>query len=177
MSEAVYLRDPDGNGVELYRDRPRSEWPRAGGELRMTTKLLDLDGLLAELHESKTESHEPDDKTMKPTIEVNETNFENEVLQAATPVVVDFWAHWCGPCKMFAPTLDEVAREKQGRVVVAKVNIDEAPALAARFDIKSIPTLLYFNGGEVRDRTTGVVSKKTVTAKLDALSGELPKAA
>ena len=112
---------------------------------------------------------------MTAIIDVNEANFEHDVLQATTPVVVDFWADWCGPCKMFAPTLDEVAREQQGQAVVAKVNIDQAPTLAARFDIQSIPTLLYFNGGEVRDRTMGVVSKKTITAKLDRLRGELAK--
>src|SRR5258708_2737167 len=97
---------------------------------------------------------------MKTTIELNETNFDREVLQSNLPVVVDFWAEWCGPCKMLAPVLDEIAREQQGNAVVAKVNIDEQPGLAARFKIQGIPTLLYFNGGELRDQTVGVVSKK-----------------
>src|SRR5213594_1273700 len=109
---------------------------------------------------------------MKPTIELNETNFDREVLQSNQPVVVDFWADWCGPCKMLAPTLDEIARDLQGRAVVAKVNVDEQPALAARFNIQSIPTLLYFSGGELRDQTVGVVSKKTIVTKLAALRAQ-----
>ena len=171
VSEAIYLRDPDGNGVELYRDRPQDEWPRVNGQLRMTTGPLDLDGLLAELHgfEPKAETSSRESETMKPTIELNETNFDREVLQSNQPVVVDFWAEWCGPCKMLAPALDEVAREQEGQASVAKVNIDENPALAARFNIQSIPTLLYFSGGELRDTTVGVVSKKTIAAKLGAL--------
>jgi catechol 2,3-dioxygenase len=171
VSEAIYLRDPDGNGVELYRDRDPAEWPRVKGELRMTTKPLDLDCLLAELLDSEP-THRTEDKTMKPTIEVNETNFEREVLQSPRPIVVDFWAEWCGPCKMLAPALDEVAHEHEGRAVVAKVNVDENPALAQRFNIQSIPTLLYFRGGELRDQTIGVVSKKAIASKLAALSTE-----
>jgi thioredoxin 1 len=107
---------------------------------------------------------------MKPTIEVNEANFETEVIQSRQPVLVDFWAEWCGPCKMLAPTLDEIAVEQIGRAKVAKVNIDENPALAARFGVQSIPTLLYFAAGEVRNQTIGVAGKKTITTKLETLS-------
>src|SRR5258705_8356997 len=106
---------------------------------------------------------------MKPTIELNETNFDREVLQSDLPVLVDFWAEWCGPCKMLAPALEEIARELQGQAIVAKVNIDEQPSLAARFQIQSIPTLLYFRDGELRDQTVGAVSKKTIVTKLIAL--------
>lgn len=107
---------------------------------------------------------------MKPTIEVNEANFQAEVLNSAQPVVVDFWAEWCGPCKMLGPVLDEVAAEQNGKAKVAKVNIDENSALAERYGIRSIPTLLYFTGGEVRKQTVGVVSKKTIVSTLEAVS-------
>ena len=107
---------------------------------------------------------------MKTTIEINESNFEAEVIRSAQPVLVDFWAEWCGPCKMLAPVLDEIATEQAGRVKVAKVNVDTDPALAGRFGIQSIPTLLYFAGGEVRNQTVGVVGKKVIVAKLKALA-------
>ena len=105
---------------------------------------------------------------MKPTIEINETNFESEVLQSNQPVLVDFWAEWCGPCKMIAPVLDEIAVERPD-IKVAKVNVDENPALAARYGIQSIPTLLYFAAGEVKDKTVGVASKRQVLATLEKL--------
>lgn len=106
---------------------------------------------------------------MKHTIEINEANFEAEVRQSTQPVLVDFWARWCGPCKMLAPVLDEVAVEQNGRAKVVKVNVDENPALAQRYNIQSIPTLLYFVGGEVQDRTVGAVSKQSIISKLEKL--------
>ena len=107
---------------------------------------------------------------MKPTIEINEENFEAEVIQSDQPVLVDFWAEWCGPCKMLAPVLDEIANEQAGRVKVAKVNVDTNPVLAARFGIQSIPTLLYFAGGEVRDKTVGVTGKRGIISKLEKIA-------
>ncbi len=106
---------------------------------------------------------------MKHIIEINEANFEAEVLQSNQPVLVDFWAQWCGPCKMLAPLLDEIAVEQNGRAKVVKVNVDENPTLAQRYNIQSIPTLLYFAGGEVRDRTIGALTKQSIISKLEKL--------
>jgi thioredoxin 1 len=101
--------------------------------------------------------------------EANETNFETEVLKSTVPVVVDFWAQWCGPCKMLAPVLEEISAEQTGKVKVVKVNLDENPGLAERYRVQAIPTLLYFAGGEVREMTVGVASKKAILGKLDGL--------
>ncbi len=106
---------------------------------------------------------------MNPTIDLNETNFEAVVLKAAQPVLVDAWAPWCGPCKMLAPVLDEIAREQSGRVIVAKLNIDENQALAARYYVQAVPTLLYFADGELRDRVVGLASKPAIVSKLEGL--------
>jgi len=102
-------------------------------------------------------------------IELNETNFEAEVLQSDRPVVVDFWAEWCGPCKMIAPVLEEIAAEHAGRVKFAKVNVDENSDLTGRYEIQSIPTLLYFADGAVRDRSIGAVGKKAIVSRLEGL--------
>ena len=108
--------------------------------------------------------------TKKETAELNEKNFDAEVLQSNKPVLVDFWAEWCGPCKMLAPVIDEIATEYEDRVKVAKVNVDESPVLTERFEIRSIPTLLYFSNGEVRDRTLGAASKRSIAAKIEAIA-------
>ncbi len=107
---------------------------------------------------------------MKPTIEINEFNFENEVLHSGQPVIVDFGPIGCGPCKMLAPVLDEIAVEQAGRVKIAKVNVDTNPILAARFGIQSIPTLLYFVDGELRNKSIGVVSRHAIVSKLEKLA-------
>jgi len=107
---------------------------------------------------------------MKNTIEINEANFESEVVQPNQPVLVDFWAEWCGPCKMLGPVLEEIALEHDGRVKVAKVNVDTNSQLAERFGIQSIPTLLYFANGEIRDKTVGVLSKLAIVSRLEKLA-------
>jgi thioredoxin 1 len=109
-------------------------------------------------------------ENMKSTIEINEANFDAEILKSAQPVLVDFWAEWCGPCKMLGPVLDEIAAEQGARVKVAKVNVDANPELTARYGIRSIPTLLYFTNGELRHQSVGAESKKAILAKLDALA-------
>jgi thioredoxin 1 len=104
------------------------------------------------------------------TIEVNESNFDSEVMKSDKPVVVDFWAEWCGPCKMIAPVLDEIAKEKAGVVKVAKVNVDNNQSLSFKYNIRAIPSLLFFKNGQVRDQVTGMTSKKDLLGRLEALA-------
>jgi thioredoxin len=103
-------------------------------------------------------------------IKLDESNFDREVTQNDKPVVVDFWAEWCGPCKMIAPLLDEVAREKAGSVKVAKVNVDENQSLSLKYNIRAIPALLFFKNGQLRDQVTGVTSKKDLLNRIEALA-------
>ena len=103
--------------------------------------------------------------------QVTEANFDQEVLSASVPVLVDFWATWCGPCKMIAPILDEIATEKAGVFKIAKVDVDENQALSARYGIRAIPTLLLIKNGEVKEQIVGgMVSKQDLVAKLQALA-------
>ncbi|PYJ59307.1 MAG: thioredoxin [Verrucomicrobia bacterium] len=103
-------------------------------------------------------------------ITLTAANFEQEVLQSPTPVLVDFWAEWCGPCKMIAPILDELASEYDGKVKVGKVNIDDHQAIATQYGIRAIPTLLIFKDGEVAEQVVGLRSKRDLKANIDKVA-------
>ena len=104
-------------------------------------------------------------------VTLSTANFEQEVVKSPQPVLVDFWAEWCGPCKMIAPILDQLAEEKAGQVKIAKVNVDNDQELATRFGIRSIPTLMLFKGGQVKETMVGMTGKKDLEKKLAAYIG------
>ena len=103
-------------------------------------------------------------------VNLTQENFDQQVAQSTTPVLVDFWAEWCGPCKMIAPLLDELADEYDGKVKIGKVNIDEQQALATKYGIRAIPTLLIINKGEVAEQMVGAKSKRDLKASLDRIT-------
>ena len=102
------------------------------------------------------------------TIEITDANFENEVVNSEIPVLIDFWAVWCGPCKLIAPTVEELANDYQGKVKVGKLDVDNNQMVATKFGIRSIPTLLIFKGGKIVDQIVGAVPKSAIIQKLDA---------
>ena len=101
------------------------------------------------------------------TLEFSDQNFEQDVLKSPQPVLVDFWATWCGPCRMMAPTVDTIAAEYAGRARVGKLNVDDNQMMAGRFGIRSIPTLLLFKGGEIKEQVVGAVSKDVINRLMD----------
>jgi len=101
-------------------------------------------------------------------VHVTDDSFEQEVLQCSKPVLIDYWADWCGPCKMIAPVLDEIADEYEGKIRVAKLNIDDNPNTPPRYGIRGIPTLMLFKEGEVEATKVGAVSKSQLTAFIDS---------
>jgi len=103
-------------------------------------------------------------------VTLTQESFAQQVLQSPVPVLVDFWAEWCGPCKMIAPLLDELADEYDGKVKVGKVNIDEQQSLAAEYGIRAIPTLLLFSKGQVADQMVGAKSRRDFKASLDRVT-------
>ena len=102
------------------------------------------------------------------SLKLTDANFQSEVLDSDKPVLVDFWAEWCGPCKMIGPVVEELAGDYEGKAVVGKLNVDENPSVTARFGVRSIPTLLVFKGGQIVDKQVGAVPKSVLNQKLQA---------
>jgi len=102
-------------------------------------------------------------------LEITDANFEEIVLKSDKPVLLDFWAVWCGPCRMVGPLVEEIAKEYEGKAVVGKVDVDSNPAVSGKFGIRNIPTILFFKNGEIVDKQVGAVPKQTLVNKLEAI--------
>ena len=106
---------------------------------------------------------------MSEDMNITEEEFDGVIQKSDVPVLVDFWAEWCGPCKMLTPILDELSAEYNGKIKIVKVNVDQQANLAARYGIRSIPTIIIFNGGEIAEQMVGMQAKEALKTKLDSL--------
>ncbi|HRO75368.1 MAG TPA: thioredoxin [Crocinitomicaceae bacterium] len=102
-------------------------------------------------------------------LEITDANFEELVLKSDKPVMVDFWAEWCGPCRMIGPVVEEMSKEYDGKAVIGKVDVDSNPELSAKFGVRNIPTIVFVKGGEIVDKSVGAVPKSQLTEKLNAI--------
>jgi thioredoxin 1 len=130
-------------------------------------------GYLSQAHRRTDQTHFPKAPRQRNAMsenisKVTDDSFDQDVLKSQTPVLVDYWAEWCGPCKMIAPVLDEIAKDYQGKLKIAKLNIDENPATPPKYGIRGIPTLMLFKGGEVEATKVGAVSKAQLAQFLDS---------
>jgi len=140
----------------------------AGGTIKLTNALQLTDGQPGDI---LIQIKVKDEKVAARVIEVNDGNFEQEVLKCETPAVVDFWAPWCGPCRMIAPITAKLAEEYHRRVKFCKLNVDENPLSATKYQVMSIPLLLFFKGGKVIEQIIGAVSESAVRSKVEAVRG------
>ena len=159
----------DGYGLSVKRDLPSNR-----AVFLLATFVLSI---LAAVGCKDSSGHADGGKPGGGPVVLTEANFQAEVLSSTQPVLVDLWATWCGPCKTLAPVVEEIATEYQGRVKVAKLDVDTAPAVAQKYGVQAIPTLLFFKDGKVIDQSLGAVSKRELQGKLDKLLPAIPASA
>jgi len=139
---------------------------RTGSTVKLTNALQVTDGHPGDI---LIQVEVEEEKVAEGVVEINGDNFEDEVLKCSSPVVVDFWAPWCGPCRMIAPITEKLAQEYAGRLKFCKLNVDENPQMASKYQVMSIPQILFFKDGEVVDEITGAVPESALRSKVEAL--------